>query len=215
MNRYQKIVLAGAFLNAVALMLFPPCDVESLVRGTPVLDAFYPVFAIPPNRVINANLLYFALFAVLVNAGLAWMLLSSGRDGRPRVDPGTLVVVMGFVNLMVVFMFPPFEAQPIAGRFGGGTFDGFYFAIGGGARRTIFLPLLYIEALFVLANACAFWLALRERSATKAIDDTIKELISEDASRDAEIEERVRQGVEERIKEEAKAAGRAAARRKE
>ncbi len=215
MNRYQKIVLAGAFLNAVVLMLFPPHDVETLARGAPVFDAFYPVFSAPPYRVINANLLYFSLFAVLANAGLAWLLLSSGRDDRPRVSPGNLVVIMGFVNLAAVFLFPPFEAQPVAGRFGVGAFEGFDFAFGGGVRRRIFLPLLYIEVLYVLINACAFWLALRERAAKAVIDESIHELIEEKSKVEAEIEERVKRGVEDRIREEAKAAGRAAAKRKD
>jgi hypothetical protein len=212
MNRYQKIVLAGAFLNAVVLALFPPFDAESLMRGTATFDAFYPVFAAPPNRIVNANLLYLALFALFANAALAWVLVSTGAGGRPRFDPGNLVVLLGFANLLLVFLFPPFEAQPLAGRFGAGTFDGFSFALGGGERRRIFLPLLTIEVMYVLANACAFWLALRERSAGKAIDASIEELISEEKGREAEIEERVKRGVEERIKEEARAAGRAAAR---
>jgi hypothetical protein len=214
MNRCQKIVLAGAFANAVVLMLFPPHDAETLMRGTPVFDAFYPVFSAPPNRVINANLLYLSLFAVFGNCALAWLLLSGGKDERPRVSPGNLVVVMAFANLALVFLFPPFEAQPVSGRFGVAAFEGFDFAFGGGARRRIFLPLLYIEVLYVLVNACAFWLALRERAAKTVIDDSIHELIAEKEATEAEIEARVKQGVEQRIREEAKAAGRAAALRK-
>lgn len=215
MNRYQKIVLAGAFVNTVVLMLFPPHDVETLMRGTPIFDAFYPVFSAPPNRVINANLLYLSLFAVFANCALAWLLLSSGKDDRPRVSPGNLAVIISFVNLALVFVFPPFEAQPVAGRFGVAAFEGFDFALGGGARRRIFLPLLYIEVLYVLINACAFWLVLRERAAKAVIDESINELIAEEkAGVQAEIEERVKRGVEERIREEAKAAGRAAVQRK-
>ena len=214
MNRFQKIVLAGALANVVVLALFPPYDVESLTRGTAAFDAFYPVFAAPPNGVVNANLLYFGLFAVFANAALAWLLLASGKDVRPRFDPGNLVVLMAFANLMIVFLFPPYETVPVSGRFGGGSFDGFYFALGGTVRRTIFLPLLYIEVMYVLINACAFWLALRERTAVAVVDDSIGELLSEDEKLKGEIEERVRQGVEERIKKEARAAGRAATRAK-
>lgn len=214
MNRFQKIVLGGALANLVVLALFPPYDVESLVRGAAVFDAFHPVFAAPPNSLINANLLYFGLFAVFGNAALAWLLLASGKDGRPRVDPGNLVVLMAFADLMVVFLLPPYEAVPVSGRFGPGTFDGFYFALGGTVRRTIFLPLLYIEVMYVLLNACAFWLALRERAAATVMDEAIGRMISEDEKLKGEIEERVRQGVEERIREEARAAGRSATRAK-
>lgn len=214
MNRFQKIVLAGALANMVVLALFPPYDVESLMRGAAVFDAFHPVFAAPANGLIDANLLYFGLFAVFGNAAAAWVLLASGGDGRPRIDPGNLVVLMAFANLMVVFLFPPYEAVPVSGRFGGGTFDGFYFALGGTVRRTIFLPLLYIEVMYVLLNACAFWLALRERAAATVVDEAIGQMISEDEKLKGEIEERIQQGVEERIKGEARAAGRAAARPK-
>ena len=214
MNRSQKIVIAGALANMGVMALFPPYDVESLMRGTAVFDAFHPVFAAPANGLVNANLLYFGLCALFGNAALAWLLLASRKDGRPWIDPGNLVVLMAFANLMIVFLFPPYETVPVSGRFGGGSFDGFYFALGGTVRRTIFLPLLYIEVMYVLINACAFWLALRERAAAVVVDEAIGEMISEDEKLKSEIEARVRHGVEERIKEEARAAGRAAARGK-
>lgn len=203
MNRFQKIVLAGALLNALVLTSFPPFDVESLVRGTPVFDAFYPVFSAPPNRVINANLLYFAMFSVLANAAFAFLALASGKDGVPRFSPRNLVVTLGFVNMLVVFLFPPFEMLPQAGRFGGSSFDGFYFMFAGEARRRVFLPLLYIEVLYVLLNACAFWLALGGRAAKKAVDESLEVLFSE--------EEKLRAAVDARLAAEAKAAGRKAA----
>src|SRR5258706_13139275 len=52
------------------------------------------------------------------------------------------------------------EAFPFAQRITVGTFDGFYFAFGDKSRRAIFVPLLYMEVLFVLVNACTFWLAM-------------------------------------------------------
>lgn len=162
MNRFQKVVLAGAALAILVLFLFPPYDLMSLGRGTRMFDAFYPMFSVPPNRVINGDVLYLFTFAVLINAALAWLLLSGSRDapGEPRVDEQTVVIVFGIVNLAVALLFPPMEAFPFAQRITVGTFDGFYFAFGDKARRSIFVPLLYMEVLFALTCACAFWLAM-------------------------------------------------------
>jgi len=213
MNRLQKLVLALALANGLLIGLFPPYDVQSLA-GTPVFDAFHPIFAAPANGLINANLLYAALFGVFANAAVLWLMLASGKDGRPRFDSGNLVVILAIVNLALVFLFPPYETAPVSGKFGGGGgFDGFQFALGGTGRRTIFIPLLYIEVIFVLLNACVAWLVLRERTAAAVMDEALGEMISEDEKTKAEIEARVKQGVEDRIKEEAKAAGRAAASR--
>jgi hypothetical protein len=161
MNRFQKIVLYGAVVNVLVLFLFPPYDMTSFGR-TRMFDAFYPMFAVPPNRVINGDVLYLLTFAVLINAALAWLLLAGpkGRPDEPRVDAQTLVIVFGMANLALALLFPPMEAFPFAQRVTVGTFDGFYFAFGDKARRSIFVPLLYMEVLYVLTNACAFWLAM-------------------------------------------------------
>ena len=162
MNRFQKIVLYGAVLNVLVLFLFPPYDVMSFGRGAQMFDAFYPMFAVPANRVINGDVLYLLTFAVLLNAALAWLLLAGpkARPDQPRLDPMMLVIVFGIVNAAAALMFPPMEAFPFAQRVTVGTFDGFYFAFGDKARRSLFVPLLYMEVLYILTNACAFWLAM-------------------------------------------------------
>ena len=214
MNRLQKLVLGLALAYAVLIGTFPPYDVQSL-SGTPVFDAFHPIFAAPANGAINATLLYTALFVVFANAAALWLLLASGKDGRPRFDSGNLVVILAIVTLAAVFLFPPYQTALVAGKFGGsGGFDGFQFALGGGGeRRTIFIPLLYIEVIFVLLNACISWLVMRERTAAAVMDEALGEMISQDEQAKADIEARIKQGVEDRIREEAKAAGRAAASR--
>jgi hypothetical protein len=162
MNRFQKILLCGAVLDILVLFLFPPYDFVSVGRGAPMFDAFYPMFSAPPNRVINGDVLYLFSFAVLINAALGWLLLAGSRmaPNAPRIEAQTLVIVFGMVNLAVAFLFPPMEAFPFAQRITVGTFDGFYFAFGDKSRRSIFVPLLYMEVLFALTNACAFWLAM-------------------------------------------------------
>jgi hypothetical protein len=162
MNRFQKIVVAGALIDILLLFLFPPYDMVAFGRGAPMFDAFHPVFSVPPNRVINGNVLYILAFGVLINACLAWLLVAGpkSRPGMPRVDPRIVVVAFGIVNFALVLLFPPMEAFPFAQRVTVGTFDGFYFAFGDKSRRSIFVPLLYVESLFVLTNACAYWLAM-------------------------------------------------------
>jgi hypothetical protein len=162
MNRFQKVVLCGAALDIVVLFLFPPYDLIRVGRGTPMFDAFYPIFSVPPSRVINGDVLYLFTFAVLINAALGWLLLAGSKSApdEPRIAPQALVIVFGIVNLAVAMLFPPMEAFPFAQRITVGTFDGFYFAFGDKSRRSIFVPLLYMESLFVLTNACAFWLAM-------------------------------------------------------
>lgn len=162
MNRFQKIVLGGAIANLCLLFVFPPYDLVGLGRGAPMFDAFYPVFAVPPNRVLNGDVLYLVVFGVLINSALAWLLLSGSNraPGEPRVNEQIVVIAFGIVNLAVVLLFPPMEAYPFAQRITVGTFDGFYFAFGDKSRRSIFVPLLYMEVLFVLTNACAYWLAM-------------------------------------------------------
>jgi len=164
-NRYSNIVLVGALANILLLMAFPPYDVASLTdRGIRYFDAFYPAFAVPPNRTVNADLLFFAVYGIVGNAVLSFLLLS-----RPRpVPPRLIVLILSFVNLAVVLLFPPFEAFPWAGRTTVGTFDGFYFAFGDKGRRTIFMPMLTLELIYVLLNSCVFWLLMGMREKREA-----------------------------------------------
>jgi hypothetical protein len=172
MNRFQKVIVYGAAVTIGLLFLFPPYNLVMVGRGSPTFDAFYPMFSVPANRVINGDVLYLFTFGVLINAALAWLLLAGPRlaPDAPRVAEQTVVIVFGMVNLAVVLLFPPMEAFPFAQRITVGTFDGFYFAFGDKSRRSLFIPLLYMEVLFVLASACAFWLAMSIARRTPSAD---------------------------------------------
>lgn len=162
MNRFQKVVLYGVVLNVMVLFVFPPHDAPGFGRAAPMFDAFYPIFSAPASRTINGDLLYILLTAVLANAALAWLLLTASRatPGEPRFSAQMLVIVFGVFNLAVAFLFPPMESFPFAQRVTVGTFDGFYFAFGDKSRRAIFVPLLFMEVLFILINAFSYWLAM-------------------------------------------------------
>ena len=62
----------------------------------------------------------------------------------------------------VVLLLPPFENYVSTTRISGTWFDGFYFALGDKLQRRFYVPLLYIEVLWVLINGAALWLLFRE-----------------------------------------------------
>ena len=89
MKRFSNIVLFGALANILVLMLFPPYDVLSMTdRGVRFFDAFHPVFSVPPNRTVNADILFFAIYGVVGNAVLSFVLLSRPQPIAPRVASG-------------------------------------------------------------------------------------------------------------------------------
>lgn len=191
MNRFQKVVLYGAAINLLVLFLFPPYDLMGVGRGTPMFDAFYPLFAVPPSRIVNGNVLYIATFGVLINAALAWLLLTGTRTtpDTPRVDAQAVVIALAIANLAAMLLFPPMEAFPFAQRITVGTFDGFYFAFGDKSRRSLFVPLLYMEVLFALTNAFAFWLAMSiARRTAPAESGALTMLAQADSLRDRAIQ---------------------------
>ena len=61
----------------------------------------------------------------------------------------------------------------------GGSFDGFYFAFGDKVRRQIFMPMLTIELIYVLLNACAFWLLMGLRERKRAPEPGAATLLAE------------------------------------
>ena len=88
MNTAQRIALVFAVTNLLLLLLFPPYDYISLERGgIATFDGFYFAFGSHQNRIANANFLALEVIVVLINAGIAVLLL---RDSpiRQRQRPG-------------------------------------------------------------------------------------------------------------------------------
>ncbi len=162
MNRLQGIVLAVAAGNLAVMLLFPPYDSLAMgLGGTQSFDAFYFALDTHAGKVVNSNLLLIELYWVIVNAALAWLLL--GRTGGERLmSRRTAVLVIGVVNLAIALLFPPFENYASTLRFSSPHFDGFYFAFGDKAHRRFYIPLLYLEIVWMLVNIAILWLALRE-----------------------------------------------------
>jgi hypothetical protein len=73
-----------------------------------------------------------------------------------------ITLVFAVVNLLIVFLFPPFDyISPARGNVP--TFEGFALAFGEHPNRVINSDFLQIEAFVILANAAIAWLLLRDR----------------------------------------------------
>jgi len=160
MNKFQLTVIVGAVINLALALLFPPFDRYPLGRGMAAFDAFYPLMAAPPAGFINTGLLYIEIMAVAFNAALAWLMLQGSAEdpAQPRTRPQSVLQVLVFADLLLILLFPPFEARSLS-SFGMNSFDGFGFALAGNIQQGIFLPLLFLELLLLALNAAACWLA--------------------------------------------------------
>ena len=166
MNRYQAIALAVAAANIVFIMLFPPFDVYSIASSSlPVFGGFDFYFSRNQYMVVNTSLLFLEIFVVLINAGIASLLLSTKKvevtRRRVSLQNATLIVVA--VNLIVIILFPPFESVFALTQATLPTFEGFYFIFARQSNHVIVTAILYLEVIFVLINGALFWLIFREK----------------------------------------------------
>lgn len=169
MNPSQAIVLAVTAANIALMLLFPPMDSIALGRGgAQTLDAFYFVFDRQYNKVISANLLLIELYWVLANAAVGWLLLRRYDPAQAGINRRTGVVIFLVVNFALVWLFPPFENYASTSRLAGTYFDGFYFVFGDKWQRRFYVPLLYMEVLWVLINSALLWLLFRDPPAPQA-----------------------------------------------
>lgn len=166
MNRQQVIVLWAAAANLALALAFPPYDYLSLAHGyVSTFAGFHFVGSAPAGSLLNHNFLILEEFVILINAGIAWLLLrdSGSRRGR-RISRGQRSVLwLIAINLVLVLLFPPFENYYAISKATLPSFDGFYFLFGDNAQRQIVSPLLYIEVALVLANGGLLWLLFAER----------------------------------------------------
>jgi len=163
MNQHQARLLALATANLVLVLLFPPFDSFGLGwgRAQASFDAFYFAFDVPGNKLIDWGLLSLELGWIGVNALLGWLLLRDAPPGERVLDARTGVIVGAVLNLAVMLLLPPFENYASVLRVSGTYFDGFFLVFGDKWRRNFFVPLLYLEVLWLLINAAALWLLCR------------------------------------------------------
>lgn len=166
MNRYQRIVLALATLNALLMVLLPPFNNVPLARGAlPTFAGFFPLLTHLGRQPVHDTLLFLELSLLTINALAAFLALRHrGEYEIPRFRYSHGIALFVAANLAIILLFPPFE--PYSSLTGGdyGTFDSFYFVFGDRSHRAIFVPLLYLECLFVLVNALTLWLLFNATS---------------------------------------------------
>ena len=163
MNPSQATVVVVAAINLALMLLFPPHDSLSIWRGgVPTLDGFYFVFGRHHNAQTNGDLLTLQILWLLINTALAWLLLRSYRTGEGIMSRRAATIIFVIVNLAVVLLFAPFENYASTTRMSGTWFDGFYFSFGDKLHRRFYVPLLYIEVLWVLINGAVLWLLFRD-----------------------------------------------------
>ena len=166
MNKNQAIALAIAAANIIFIMLFPPFDIYSITTSQiPVFGGFDFYFNRDQHMLVNTSVLILEAVVVLINASIAWLLLSRPKStGVPRrisMQNATLLVVA--VNLVVILLFPPFESVFAMTKATLPTFEGFYFIFSRHANHVIVTTILYLEVFFVLINGGLFWLIFRDK----------------------------------------------------
>jgi hypothetical protein len=163
MNRAQAVVLSVAVCNLIVMLTFPPYDALSFGKaGIQSFDAFYLALNDQPNKLVNSNLLLLELYWVIINSAIAWLLLRGSPAAEPGMSRRTAVIIFVAANMVFVFLFPPFENYASTLRAAGTHFDGFYFVFGDKWQRRFFMPLLYMEVLWILINGALMWLLMRE-----------------------------------------------------
>ncbi len=181
MNLRQKFTLIIAALNLVLMLLFPPIDAYSIANSIiPIFAGFQFVFSKGTNEVINSGVLFLEVAVVLINTGIAWLLLQNKKIvtlRKANYQDATLVVLA--VNLVVILLFPPFENLSAVTFTILPTFQGFYFIFAAPHEHVIVTPLLYIEVIFMLVNGGLLWLLFKERKLNELEPEEAQKLMRE------------------------------------
>lgn len=165
MNRHQAVLLAAMAANLALILLFPPFDYLPLGPWpVPTFEGFRFFPGTHPNSAVNPGFLALEVIVVLVNTGIAFLLLRRGAAAASSpFSAQWAVLAFTAVNLVLVMLFPPFESAYAVTRASIPTFEAFYFVFGDNAGRAIVMPILTLEVVFILANGLLFWLLFRRQ----------------------------------------------------
>lgn len=177
MNKYQRLIIIVALIDALVMILFPPFNSQPFARGMPgSFEGYYPLFNAFSGKPVNTVLLTLQLMFVGANALAAWLVLQTKMHHEDIPSFRYMEGIAWFVglNLVLIFLFPPFEPYQSLQKHAGGTFDSFYFIFGDRSKRPFYLPMLQLEIMWVMINALALWLLF---NAVKRNDDAAREKI--------------------------------------
>ncbi|MEO8342670.1 MAG: hypothetical protein ABI536_02525 [Gallionella sp.] len=162
MNLKQKIALGLGIFNLAVMWLFPPFNSFSFNDiKTPIFAGFHFRFTQEVNEVIEGDVLFIEIAVLLVNVGIAWLLLRDVKniDGtKEDFNYQNAILFMVAANLTVILLFPPFQFFYAVTRAPLPSFQGFYFILMAEPMLTIVTPIWYLEVVFVLFNGAVLWL---------------------------------------------------------
>lgn len=161
MNSKQKLALWAGLANLAVIFLFPPFDTFSFTDTKAMIFAgFHFVFSAGANEVINRDVLFLEVIALLVNVGVAWLMLG-GEGIKKHLTYQNAILLLMAMNLTLIVLFPPFEFYYALTGALLPSFQGFYFIFSASPQMTIVAPILYLEVVFVLFNGAVLWLLFR------------------------------------------------------
>ena len=166
MNQRQKIMLIIAAINLVLIFLFPPFDSYSIANSAiPIFSGFHFVESRMANELINSSVLFLEAAVILINTGIAWLLLQNRKVATLRRLNYQNAILLGVaINLVVILLFSPFENHSSITQAILPSFQGFYFIFAAPPEHVIVTAILYIEVIFVLVNGALLWLLFKERT---------------------------------------------------
>lgn len=165
-------------MNLLVLLVFPPFDQYSIATSKlPIFAGFHPIFIAPPNSEINTSVLWIELLVVLVNAGIAWLLLRDRPASATKrwISLQNATLVFTVLNLVLVLLFPPFESVYAITRATLPTFEGFYLIVSQKPSHVIVTSLLYIEVIFILVNGALLWLIFKPKSSDELTAERMRD----------------------------------------
>jgi hypothetical protein len=182
MNQKQKITLLISFLNLAVIFLFPPFDTFSIANATiPVFSGFHFVFDKTSTETINASMLYLEVAVVLINTGIAWLLLQDKKSSttRRKINFQNATLIFVAFNLVLILLFPPFENADDVSSAILPSFQGFYFIFDARPEHVLVTTLLYLEVILVLINGAIFWLLFKENKSGELSPEEAQKLLRE------------------------------------